>query len=104
MTSPKKDPENRHKLIIDDNTAPIVRRIFEMRAAGTPARGITVKMNEDGIMSPQEYYYQAKNRKNPRRTNAAWSESVVKSMLRNEVYIGNMVQGKVGTVSYKNRQ
>jgi len=100
----KKDPENRHKLIIDDNTAPIVRRIFEMRAAGTPARGITVKMNEDGIMSPQEYYYQAKNRKNPRRTNAAWSESVVKSMLRNEVYIGNMVQGKVGTVSYKNNK
>ena len=61
-----------------------------------------LKLNEDGITPPQEYYYQKKNKKNPRRTNGLWSESVVKSMLRNEAYIGHMIQGKVGTVSYKN--
>ena len=98
----KKDPENRHKLIIDEKTAPIVRRIFELRASGTSGRGIMLKLNEDGVTPPQEYYYKNKNRKNPRRTNSLWAESVVKSILRNEVYIGNMVQGKVGTVSYKN--
>ena len=98
----KKDPENRHKFIIDENTAPIVRRIFEMRAGGTPAREIMTRLNEDGITPPQEYYYQTKNRKNPRRTNGLWADSVVKSILRNEAYIGNLVQGKVGTVSYKN--
>jgi len=97
----KKEPENRHKLIIDENTAPIVRRIFEMRASGKSARAVMMKLNEDGITPPQEYYYQKKNKKNPRRTNGLWSESVVKSILRNETYIGHMIQGKVGTVSYK---
>ena len=100
----KKDPENRHKFVVDENTAPIVRRIFEMRACGTPAREIMARLNEDGITPPQEYYYQTKNRKNPRRTNGLWADSVVKSILRSEVYIGNIVQGKAGTVSYKNRK
>jgi len=100
----KKDPENRHRFIIDDNTAPIVRRIFEMRAGGVSAREIMTRLNADGIIPPQEYYYQTKNRKNPRRTNGLWADSVVKAVLRNEAYIGNMVQGKVGTISYKNNK
>jgi DNA invertase Pin-like site-specific DNA recombinase len=97
-----KDPDNRHRFIIDENTALIVRRIFELRAGGVSAREIMIRLNNDGITPPQEYYYQTKNRKNPRRTNGLWADSVVKSILRNEAYIGNMVQGKVGTVSYKN--
>jgi len=100
----KKNPDNRHKLIIDESTAPVVRRIFEMRAKGTAARSIMIALNDDAVTPPQEYYYQNKNKKNPRRTNGLWSESVVKAILRNEVYIGNMVQGKVGTVSYKNNK
>ena len=100
----KKDPENRHKFVIDENTAPIVRCIFEMRAKGVSAREIMARLNEQSITPPQEYYYQTKNRKNPRRTNGLWADSVIKSILRNEAYIGNLVQGKVGTVSYKNKK
>ena len=100
----KKDPENRHKFVIDENTAPIVRRIFEIRAKGVSAREIMKRLNDDGITPPQEYYYQTKNRKNPRRTNGLWADSVIKSILRNEAYIGNLVQGKVGTISYKNNK
>lgn len=100
----KKDPENRHKLIIDENTAPIARRIFEMRAGGMGFRAIANKLNEDGVIAPKEYYYQTKNRKNPQRTNQLWNESSLKVIIRNEAYIGNLVQGKVGTVSYKNNK
>jgi hypothetical protein len=42
--------------------------------------------------------------KNPCRTNRLWGESHIKQMVRNEAYIGNMVQLKVGTVSYKNHK
>lgn len=99
-----KDPENRHKLIIDGNTAPIVRSIFEMRASGVSAKQITFRLNTDGITSPREYYYQGKNRKNPKPSFGVWSDSVVKNILRNEAYIGNLVQFKSGTTSYKNRK
>ena len=100
----KKDPDNRHRLIIDANTAPITRAIFEMRASGMGFRAIADKLNTDGVISPREYYYQTKNRKNPLKTNQLWNESAIKVIIRNEAYIGNLVQGKVGTVSYKNRQ
>ena len=98
----KKDPANRHRLVIDEITAPTVRRIFEMRAGGMGFRAIVCKLNEDGVTPPKEYYYQNKNSKNPLRTNGLWGETPIKQMVKNEAYIGNMVQGKVGTVSYKN--
>ena len=40
----------------------------------------------------------------PRRVNHQWADSTVRVLVRNEVYIGNMVQGKCGTISYKNRR
>ena len=98
----KKNTENRHQLAVDDNTAPIVRRIFEMRASGMGFRAIASKLNEDGVTSPREYYYQSRHKRNPTRTNSLWNESALKDLIRNEVYIGNSVQCKKGTVSYKN--
>jgi DNA invertase Pin-like site-specific DNA recombinase len=100
----KKDPNNRHKLVIDESTAPIVRSIFEMRASGMGFRAIAIKLNEDGVTTPREHYYQNKNRKNPYVTNRLWNESTVKVIIRNEAYIGNLVQSKVGTLSYKNHK
>ena len=98
----KKDPQNRHKLIIDEVTAPIVRSIFEMRAAGMGFLAIASKLNEDSVPSPREYYYQGKSRKNPRATNRLWNDNTLKVIAKNEAYIGNIVAGKQGTVSYKN--
>jgi hypothetical protein len=100
----RKHPEDKHKLIIDEITAPIVRKIFEMRAGGMGFRAMACKLNEDGVTPPTEYYYQNKNKKNPRKTNHLWGESPLKQMVRNEVYIGNMVSMKAGTVSYKNHK
>ena len=100
----KKDPDNRRKLIVDEKTAPTVRRIFEMRASGMGFRAIAEKLNDDIVISPREYYYQNQNRKNPTRASRLWNENTIKDMVRNEVYIGNTVSGKTGTVSYKNQK
>ena len=75
----KKNPNNRHGLVVDENTAPIVRSIFEKRASGMSFRSITISLNEDGVVSPREYYYENRNRRNPRRTNQLWNESTVRS-------------------------
>ena len=100
----QKSPRKLSKLTIDENTAPIVRSIFEMKASSVSVVQITRRLNTDGITSPREYYYQAINRKNPKPSFGVWSDSVIKSMIRNEAYIGNLVQFKSGTISYKNRK
>ena len=100
----KRDPEDKHHLVIDEDTAPIVRRIFSMRAAGTGFMAIAIQLNEEGIPSPGMLYYQRKGKEDPRRVNHKWADATVKNIVRNEVYIGNMVQGKTGTMSYKNKK
>ncbi len=100
----RRDPEDKHHLVIDEETAPTVRRIFAMRASGIGFHAIAVKLNEEGVQSPGVLYYQRKNRNDPRKVNHQWADQTVKSIIRNEVYIGNMVQGKNGTMSYKSRK
>ena len=100
----RRDPEDKHHLVIDEETAPTVRRIFAMRTSGMGFHAIAVKLNEEGVQSPGVLYYQRQNRNDPRKVNHQWADQTVKSIIRNEVYIGNMVQGKNGTMSYKSRK
>ena len=100
----KKSPEDKHKLIIDPVTAPIVRRIFDMRAQGDSFRKIARTFNDEGVPAPRTFYYMAEGRENLRGETPYWNDVTVKTILRNEVYIGHMVQNKTGTVSYKNHK
>ena len=100
----KKDPLNKHRLIIDDETAPVVRRIYQMRCSGMGYMAIAYALNEDGVTSARDTWYNSRGRKKPNPKQNFWTERTVKGILSNEVYIGNMVQGKNGTVSYKNRK
>ena len=77
---------------------------FSMRASGMGFRAIAVTINEEGVLPPGALYYQRKGRSDPRNVNHKWAETTVKALIRSEVYIGNMVQGKTGTLSYKSRK
>ena len=99
-----RDPADKHHLVIDEETAPIVRHIFSMRASGMGFHAIASALNQEGVLSPGVLYYQRKGQNDSRRVNHKWADQTVKSILRNEVYIGNMVQGQHGTVSYKVRK
>jgi hypothetical protein len=96
-----KSPEDKHKLIPDPTTAPIVRKIFTLRCEGRSFRNIALTLNAEGIPTPRDLYYQSIGKENPRNENPYWSGTTVKTILRNEVYIGNMVQNKTGHPSYK---
>lgn len=101
----RKSPDNKHHLLIDEDYAPIVRRIFNLRCQGKGFRAIAVILNAEGIEPPGDLYYQRKGVQDPRRhVNHKWADATVKGIIRNEVYIGNMVQGKTGTMSYKSRK
>lgn len=100
----QKDPADHHRLIADETAAPNVRRMFELRASGMAYRAIADKLNNDGVTSPKEYFYDGKSRSNPRKSTQAWGANTVKRILESETYIGNMIQCKTGTVSYKNHK
>lgn len=100
----KKDPTDKHRLVFDEETAHIVRRIFEMRCQGRSYHDIAVTLSKEHVTTPTELYYRRAGRKNPVKTTGLWNSGTVKNILCSEVYIGHMVQGKVGTVSYKNHK
>lgn len=87
-------PTDKHKLIIDEKPAQIISRMFDMFASGDSGRHISDVFNNEGIFSPRAYYYQQIGRENPLNESMTWNSNTVMQLLKNPVYIGNMVQGK----------
>ena len=96
-----KSPEDKHILIIDPATAPIVRRIFDLRCQGYSYRKIATTLNTEQVPTPSSFYYLRQGKPNIRKEGGYWQAQTVKTILQNEVYIGHMVQNKTGNVSYK---
>ncbi len=100
-------PDDKHKLIINEETAPVVRRMFEMCAAGIGSKSIATTLNNEGILSPKEYTRFRKH--NPERDGEFerrhfWTRTYVQFMLKNEIYVGSMVQGRQYTPSYRSKK
>ena len=102
----KKDPEHRGVLVIDDEAAEVVREIFCLFADGYGKSEIARILNDRGLPNPTEYKRRKGLRYKPaaKASNTLWKYSSVATILVNEVYIGNLVQGRYGSVSYKTRQ
>ena len=102
----KKDPAQKGHLMIDEEAAAIVREVFTLFSQGVGKTAIARMLNARGVPNPTEYKrlhglrYQQPKRKN----STLWKYSAISHMLTNEMYIGNMVQGKYGSVSYKTKQ
>ncbi|MCD7856299.1 MAG: recombinase family protein [Clostridiales bacterium] len=97
----QKSPEDKHVLIPDPVTAPIVKRIFDLRCQGFSYRKIATMLNEEGLPTPRDYYYMSQGKQNPRSDGGFWQAQTIKAILRSEVYLGHTVQNKTGNVSYK---
>lgn len=100
----QKSPEDRHKLAVDDYAAGIVKDIFRWKLEGASQQRIADRLNERGILSPMEYKrfcglsYQSGFQVNPK---SRWTAVTVGRILRNEFYIGTLVQGKRTTPNHK---
>lgn len=93
----KKSPVNKNKLVIDEYASEVVKRIFAMYAQGLGKQSIAKQLNAEGILCPSEYKkLNGENYKNCNRlkTTSYWTYSTINTMLHNEMYIGNMIQGK----------
>lgn len=95
----KMHPTEKNKIVIDEEVAPIVRRIFAMALDGMSCRKIAATLNEEGILTPATYANLPVG--NPGPYTGLWSSERISDMLQNETYIGNMVQGRMVKVNYK---
>ena len=92
-----RDPKDVHKIIVDSETAPIVREIFRRAAEGEGVRSILRWLNTEGILSPGTYRYQKGICLDKRFADGKpkpWGQMTVKNMLQSSVYLGHMVQGR----------
>ena len=93
----KHDPNDKHKLIVDDYAAGIVKRIFERRRRGYSYQMIADELNDEGVLNPRDYYYYCKGKPNPRQNEAHyWIEVTVNNILKNEAYIGHLCSSRRG--------
>ena len=101
----QKSPMDKYQLIEDEKTSNIVKRIFSLFSSGESARHIATILNEEGILSPRAYYYRSIGKENPNPSESnTWCSSSVMQLMKNPVYIGNMVQGKRRVTSFKTKQ
>lgn len=83
------------RLVIDEETAPVVRNIFKWAAEGMGDVRIAQRLNELGIPSPSQYRYEKGIIKSERYADMRyWYKSAIRRILVNPVYLGHMVQGK----------
>jgi hypothetical protein len=101
----KKDTKIKGKLFIDEEAAEVVREVFNLFDQGHGKSTIARILNERKVPNPTEY----KRRKGinyktpPHKNGTLWKYFAISNMLVNPMYIGHMVQGRYGSISYKSK-
>lgn len=102
----KKSDENKNKLVVDEQAAPNIKNIFDMKLMGYSSKAIADELNHLGVLTPRKYKesqgFKCNGFQNIKGGN--WSAKAVNRIIENEVYIGNTLQGKSITLNYKNKK
>lgn len=101
----RKDPENKNRLIIDPEAAAVVRQVFQWALDGHGKQSIASMLNSRGIVNPSRYKMERGLVCNHpvKNDSPLWNKTTVWRILHNEMYIGNMVQGRAKKISYKSK-
>ena len=103
-----KNEKNKYQLVIDKNEAENIKLIFQLYLDGWGQIKICKYLNDNKILGRKEI--QRRKKRNislePDADNIQykWSKSTIGKILTNETYIGNVVQNRTTTVSYKNHK
>ena len=98
-----KAEDDKHKLIVDPEAAQVVKMIFKWKLEGYGIVSICRMLVEKGISPPGKYKYDKGIFKSAKYADMKyWREGTVMNILTNEMYIGNMVQGRTKKSLYNN--
>lgn len=101
-----KNPNQKGHIIIDPEAAEVVRMIFNWAYEGYSIANIVKMLNDLKIPNPSTYKEQhgIPYKRPNHQKGCGWKYFSVQRVLHNEVYIGNMVQGKQANFSYKSNK
>ena len=98
----RKDPGNCHKLLIDEDTAKVVRQIFTWAYERVGLNEITRRLNETGIPTPSHHKKKTGEISHENLIgNGKWQTRTVAKILSSEVYTGDLVQGKTKSIDHR---
>lgn len=94
--------KNTNEIVIIEEEAEIVRKIFDLYLSGYGLKAIAKKLNDEGIKSPQYYQNKMYNKNLPCNKpeitgRYLWVNTTVKRILQNEFYIGTVTCHKTYT-------
>jgi DNA invertase Pin-like site-specific DNA recombinase len=98
----KMHPTEKNKIVMDENAAPTVQRIFSLALSGMSCRQIAALLNEEHVPTPATYAHLPIPKSGP--YSGLWSSERISEMLQNETYLGHMVQGRSVKSSYKSKK
>lgn len=89
-----KDPEDRHKFVIAEDEAEVVRRLFRMYADGMSTVEIARIFNTEGVKTPSQVWMEKGIRvARPKGGVFLWQHAGMLRMLKNRAYVGDLIQG-----------
>ncbi len=99
-----RNPENKKELIPDPETAPVVKRIFEMCANGMGVGKICDVLTKEKVLAPSMYMFQRNGSRSGQPDLSRpyhWAQTTVRAMLSNQEYVGDTVNFKTYSKSNK---
>ncbi|MGE4275641.1 MAG: recombinase family protein [Lawsonibacter sp.] len=94
----QKDPEQRGHLVINEETAPVIRHIFGRYLELGSVTGLAKELTEQGFPTPSQYRGDETGRE---PFPGSWSGTMVRRILSNPTYAGHLTQNRRVKVNYK---
>ena len=94
------DPQDKDHWILDEDAAPVVKRIFDLAIAGKGPSQIARILEADGVLTTKALYAQRKGKPMPERP-CHWVEQSVAGILERMEYTGCVCNFKTYSKSYK---
>lgn len=101
------DPENRKRWVIDPEGAEVVRYIYGLRREGTSINDIAKQLKREQVLIPSVYALRKGFRRPTKqavRGEYLWDTSLVRKILQNQAYVGDVLNFRTYSKSYKLRK
>lgn len=99
-----KDPKDKHKLIIDKVVSKYVIEIFNSIIEGKLASKIADELNKNNILTPAAYKRKNELESNNMETDKRWNAKMINKMLKDRIYVGDLIQGKKKVENYRSHK
>jgi len=100
----QKDPDNKHKLIIDPEAERVVKRIYKLFLEGNSMQKIAYILTEEKVPKPSIHKKMNYNYPYNDKTKSIWDNATILDILRNPNYTGSLYQNRRKKVNYKSKK